>query len=55
MLIQFHVFDFCTCANIKRVPEYKETDPEVQFTNNRVSVPALINMYNVCVYYPFQL
>ena len=25
----FHVFGFCTCANIKRVPGCKETDPDV--------------------------
>ena len=31
---------------IKRVPGYKETDPDVQFTNNRVSVPVL--MY-ICI------
>ena len=41
----FHVFGFCACANIKQVPRYKETDPEVQFadnySNNEVSAPAL--------------
>ena len=43
---RFHLFGFCTCANIKRVPGYKETDPNVQFMDNypdnRVSVPSLV-------------
>ena len=42
------MFGFCTCANIKRVPGYKETDPDVQFTDNYpdnpVFVPALIRI-----------
>ena len=43
---RFYVFGFCACTNIKRVPGYKATDPDVQFMNNypdnRVSVPALL-------------
>ena len=40
------MFDFCTCTNIKQIPGHKETDHDVQFTDNyldnQVSVPALI-------------
>ena len=47
------MFDFCACANIKRVPGYKETDPDVQFVDNylynRASVPPLriTSLYNL--------
>ena len=48
MQFRFHVFGFCACSNIKQVPGYNETDPDVQFTDNyrdnRVSVPALISI-----------
>ena len=48
----FHVFGFCTCANIKQVPGYKETDPDVQFTcnypDNWVSIPALKHILLQC-------
>ena len=44
--LKYHMFGFCTCANIKRAPGYKETDPDVQFTDNYldnwVSVPAIL-------------
>ena len=50
MQFRFHMFNFCTCANIKQVPGYKETDPDVQFTDNRVSVPALYNVCMLCTY-----
>ena len=37
---------FYACANIKRVPKYKETDSDVRFANNyldnQVCVPALL-------------
>ena len=46
MQFWFHKFGFCTCANIKRVPGYTETDPDVQITDNYldnwVSVSDLI-------------
>ena len=56
MQFLFHMFGFCTCANIKRVPGYKETDLDVQFTDNYldnwVSISALISisqyMYFIC-------
>ena len=42
---------FCMCSNIKRVPGYKETEPDVQFMDNypdnRISLPALIR---TCIY-----
>ena len=42
------MFGFCACTNIKRVPGYKETDPDVQFADsypdNQVSVPAILDM-----------
>ena len=40
------VFGFCECANIKRVPGYKETDVQLADNrpDNRVSIPAL----NIC-------
>ena len=42
------MFGFCACTNIKQVPGYKETDPDVQFVDNYpdnlVSVPAIIRM-----------
>ena len=31
---QFPLFGFCTCANIKRIHGYKETEPDVQFAHN---------------------
>ena len=44
---RFHMFGFCACTNIKQVPRYKETDPDVQFADNYldnwVLVPALIS------------
>ena len=54
ILLQFrfhHVFGFCACANIKRVPGYKETDPDVQFADtypdNWASIPALVTIHVV--------
>ena len=40
---RFHMFGFCTCANIKRIPGYKEPGLDVQFTDNWV---ALIIRWN---------
>ena len=49
LLFRFHVFGFCACANIKRVPGYKGTDPDVQFAGNYLdnweSIPALVHIH----------
>ena len=49
LLFRFHVFGFCTCENNKQVPGYKETEPDVQFSNNYpdnwASIPALVTIF----------
>ena len=49
---RFHVFGFCACTNIKRVPGYKETDPDIQFVDNYPDnrVVYNISLCSVCTY-----